>query len=528
MQQEKLKAYAKINLGLDVIGRLPDGYHQVKMVMQTVGIYDELTFERAEQGIQITTDSGILPTDENNLIYKAARLMMEKYRIEEGIRVHLQKNIPIAAGMAGGSTDAAAAMQGMNRLFRLGVPKEELMREAVSIGADVPYCLLGGTALAEGIGEELTVLPPVPDMVLLVAKPEISVSTKYVYEHLDSAEKIEPPDIDGMVSAIREQSMDGILERMENVLETVTIPAHPVIAGLKERMLELGAKRSLMSGSGPTVFGVFESEEKAQYAYERMQQEKKAEQLFVTHPVPGGFAEYKGRRLQNMQDYLQPQMDEFLPLRDVVFNTLRQAILRGELKPGERLMEIHLANQLGVSRTPIREAIRKLELEGLVTMIPRRGAEVAQITEKSMNDVLEVRRALDALCVELACERITPEELDNLKEACGKFEQATQAGDIQEIARADVALHDIIVQATGNQRLIQLVNNLAEQMYRYRFEYIKDASQHKRLVEEHRIIYESIRKKDKKTAAEAAKTHIDNQEKAIIRQIRLDSAAAKK
>lgn len=291
MQQEKLKAYAKINLGLDVIGRLPDGYHQVKMVMQTVGIYDELTFERAEQGIQITTDSGILPTDENNLIYKAARLMMEKYRIEEGIRVHLQKNIPIAAGMAGGSTDAAAAMQGMNRLFRLGVPKEELMREAVSIGADVPYCLLGGTALAEGIGEELTVLPPVPDMVLLVAKPEISVSTKYVYEHLDSAEKIEHPDIDGMVSAIREQSMDGILERMENVLETVTIPAHPVIAGLKERMLELGAKRSLMSGSGPTVFCVFESEEKAQYAYERMQQEKKAEQLFVTHPVPGGFAE---------------------------------------------------------------------------------------------------------------------------------------------------------------------------------------------------------------------------------------------
>ena len=291
MQQEKLKAYAKINLGLDVIGRLPNGYHQVKMVMQTVGIYDELTFERTEQGIQITTDSGILPTDENNLIYKAARLMMEKYRIEEGIRVHLQKNIPIAAGMAGGSTDAAATMQGVNRLFGLGVPKEELMREAVSIGADVPYCLLGGTALAEGIGEELTVLPPVPGMALLVAKPEISVSTKYVYEHLDSAEKIEHPDIDGMVLAIREQSLDGILERMENVLETVTIPAHPVIAGLKERMLELGAKRSLMSGSGPTVFGVFESEEKAQYAYERMQQEKKAKQLFVTHPVPGGFAE---------------------------------------------------------------------------------------------------------------------------------------------------------------------------------------------------------------------------------------------
>ncbi len=223
-----------------------------------------------------------------------------------------------------------------------------------------------------------------------------------------------------------------------------------------------------------------------------------------------------------MQDNLQVNMDEFLPLRDVVFNTLRQAILTGELKPGERLMEIHLANRLGVSRTPIREAIRKLELEGLVTMIPRRGAEVAQITEKSMNDVLEVRRALDALCVELACDRISEEELDKLKKACIGFEQAVTTRDAKKIAQADVALHDIIVQATGNQRLIQLVNNLSEQMYRYRFEYIKDFTQHKRLVEEHRIIYESIVNKDKETASQAAKTHIDNQEKAIIRQIRLD------
>ncbi len=223
-----------------------------------------------------------------------------------------------------------------------------------------------------------------------------------------------------------------------------------------------------------------------------------------------------------MQDNLQVAMDEFLPLRDVVFNTLRQAILTGELKPGERLMEIHLANRLGVSRTPIREAIRKLELEGLVTMIPRRGAEVAQITEKSMNDVLEVRRALDVLCVELACERISEEELDSLKKACENFERATRTKDAKQIAQADVALHDIIVKATGNQRLIQLVNNLSEQMYRYRFEYIKDFSQHDRLVEEHRIIYESIVRKDKETASRAAKTHIDNQETAIINQIRLE------
>ncbi len=215
-------------------------------------------------------------------------------------------------------------------------------------------------------------------------------------------------------------------------------------------------------------------------------------------------------------------MNEFLPLRDVVFNTLRRAILTGELKPGERLMEIHLANRLGVSRTPIREAIRKLELEGLVTMIPRRGAEVAQITEKSLQDVLEVRRALDALCAELACDRITAEGKAALKKACDGFEAATKAGEIVEIAAADVALHDIIVQATGNQRLISLINNLSEQMYRYRFEYIKDESGHENLVSEHRMIYESIMKGDKEGAAAAARLHIDNQEKSIIRQIRID------
>ena len=221
-------------------------------------------------------------------------------------------------------------------------------------------------------------------------------------------------------------------------------------------------------------------------------------------------------------------MDEFLPLRDVVFNTLRKAILTGELKPGERLREIQLAERLGVSRTPIREAIRKLELEGLVNMIPRRGAEVAQITEKSLKDVLEVRRALDALCVELACDRISAEETKQLKEACEEFERATETKDTTIIAKADVELHDIIVRATGNQRLIQLINNLSEQMYRYRFEYIKDEDRHDNLVREHRMIYESIVKRDKESAAKAAKLHIDNQEKSIIRQIRLEHGQAVK
>lgn len=217
---------------------------------------------------------------------------------------------------------------------------------------------------------------------------------------------------------------------------------------------------------------------------------------------------------------LQLSMDEYLPLRDVVFNTLRQAILRGELKPGERLMEIHLAEKLGVSRTPIREAIRKLELEGLVTMIPRRGAEVARITEKNLRDVLEVRRELDAFSCELACDRITKQEVEELRRACEEFAAATVTRDATVIAAADVKLHDIIVQAAGNDRLTEILNNLSEQVYRYRFEYIKDTSNYEKLVEEHRIIYESILNKDKQTAAQTARIHIDNQERSILNLLR--------
>ena len=223
-----------------------------------------------------------------------------------------------------------------------------------------------------------------------------------------------------------------------------------------------------------------------------------------------------------MGSIFQQDMDEYLPLRDVVFKTLRQGILTGELKPGERLMEIHLANKLGVSRTPIREAIRKLELEGLVTMIPRRGAEVAQITEKSMKDVLEVRKVLDNLSVELACDRITEEEKEMLQNACVDFEDAVKTGDFSMIAKTDVAFHDIIVAATRNIRLSQMVNNLAEQMYRYRFEYIKDSSQHNRLVQEHKEICEGIVSGNKEKALEAIEAHIDNQEIAVLKQIRID------
>lgn len=229
-----------------------------------------------------------------------------------------------------------------------------------------------------------------------------------------------------------------------------------------------------------------------------------------------------------MQDDLNLNMEDFLPLRDVVFNTLRKAILDGTLKPGERLMEVHLANKLGVSRTPIREAIRKLELEGLVVMMPRRGVEVAKISVKSLQDVLEVRRALDVLISELACERINDEQLERLKNASDNFEGVVKGTDSANpdtaaLARADEAFHNIIMEATGNMRLTTLVNNLAEQMYRYRFVYLMDTSKHEMLIKEHMHIYEAIKLRDKEEAALAARTHIDNQEAAIIEHIRKEN-----
>ena len=213
-------------------------------------------------------------------------------------------------------------------------------------------------------------------------------------------------------------------------------------------------------------------------------------------------------------------MNEYLPLRDVVFNTLRQAILRGELKPGERLMEIQLANKLGVSRTPIREAIRKLELEGLVLMIPRKGAEVAEITEKSLRDVLEVRRALEELAVELVCEKITKEQIQELKDAAEGFKEALKDGDITGIAEADVKFHDIIYMATDNQKLIQLLNNLREQMYRFRVEYLKRSDFHQQLIDEHEEIIETIESGQKDRAVQVVCQHVDNQVEAVMDTIR--------
>ena len=254
----QLKAYAKINLGLDVVRKREDGYHEVRMIMQTVKLYDKLTFHLLDEDvIRMKTNLGFLPVNEDNLVYKAVKLLKDTYQIKKGMEIDLFKCIPVAAGMAGGSTDCAAALVGASKLFGLSLSKQELMEYGVKLGADVPYCVLRGTALSEGIGEVLTPLPPIPDCYILIAKPPISVSTKFVYEHLDAAGLCKHPEIDKMVEAIREGSLTGITDRMENVLETVTIPEYPVIEEIKDCMKEQGAMNALMSGSGATVCGIF-------------------------------------------------------------------------------------------------------------------------------------------------------------------------------------------------------------------------------------------------------------------------------
>ena len=276
------KAYAKINLGLDVVRRLPNGYHEVRMIMQNVGIYDVLTFAKAEEGILLQVDNQEVPADGNNLICKAAKLLLETAGIQGGVRITLEKNIPIAAGMAGGSTDAAAAFLGINELYEIGYDIEQLKALGVKIGADVPYCIQGGTALAEGIGEVLSELPAPPACHLLVAKPDINVSTKFVYENLRANELEYHPDIDGMIKALDLGDLKGITDRLGNVLETVTVPAYPIIQEIKGVMLAAGAENALMSGSGPTVFGIFTNKDQAEAAAEAIRNAELAKQVFVT------------------------------------------------------------------------------------------------------------------------------------------------------------------------------------------------------------------------------------------------------
>ena len=283
MKNISVKALAKINMGLDVVRRREDGYHEVRMVMQTIHLFDRLELTKTNSGaITLTTNLPFLPANENNLAYKAAKLLKDEFRIRDGIDVKLHKHIPVAAGLAGGSTDGAAVLYGLNHLFGLGLSRQELMDRGVNLGADVPYCVMRGTALAEGIGEKITPLPPMVKCPVLIAKPQISVSTRFVYENLKLNAETKHPDIDRLIEDIRDKNLGAIAADMGNVLETVTIPNYPVIADIKRHMTEHGAVGAMMSGSGPTVFALFTDKSRAEQAVEQMKRGFSLKECFVT------------------------------------------------------------------------------------------------------------------------------------------------------------------------------------------------------------------------------------------------------
>ena len=283
MLELNLKALAKINLGLDVLRRREDGYHEVRMIMQTIHLYDKIQIRKLPKpGIEVSTNLYYLPVNENNLAYKAAKLLMDEFQITEGVHIGLKKHIPVAAGMAGGSSDAAAVLFGVNRMFRLGLSRQQLMERGVKIGADVPYCILRGTALAEGIGEKLTSLSPAPKCPVLIAKPPISVSTRMVYENLKLDESTVHPDIDAVISAIEAGDARTMAEHMGNVLESVTCVRYPMIVQLKDTMMRYGAMNAMMSGSGPTVFGLFPDRKTARTALLEIRRQGLAKQVYLT------------------------------------------------------------------------------------------------------------------------------------------------------------------------------------------------------------------------------------------------------
>lgn len=285
MDTIQMKAFGKVNLGLDVLRRREDGYHEVRMIMQTIQLFDRISIEKKPQeGIWLETDLPFLPVNENNIAYKAARMLMEEFHISGGLHIKIEKHIPVAAGMAGGSTNGAAVLYGINRICGLGLTKHQLMERGVRLGADVPYCIMRGTVLSEGIGEILTPVAALPDCYILVAKPPVSVSTKHVYEHLRLDLIKRHPDIDGMVKALESGSLSGVASCMGNVLETVTIPEHPEIQQIKKIMISEGAINAMMSGSGPTVFGIFDDKAQGAKARDILRKGTLAKQVYLVKP----------------------------------------------------------------------------------------------------------------------------------------------------------------------------------------------------------------------------------------------------
>lgn len=286
MDKIELKAYGKINIGLDVIRKREDGYHDLDMIMQTVDVYDDVIISR-EDGtqtyeIEVSTDADILPNDKGNLAFMAAKVLMEAYDIKSKVKIHINKRIPIAGGMAGGSADCAAVLRGVNKLFQLGLTDEQLQEYGVKLGADVPYCIVGGTKRAQGIGEILTDLPTPPKCYVIIAKPDAFVSTKFVYSHIRPAQIENHPDIDGIIESIKAGDLYGMCEKIANVMEDVTIPEYPIIQKVKDILKSNGAVNALMSGSGPTVFGIYDDEEKAKQSMDALSGKEFVSQLYLT------------------------------------------------------------------------------------------------------------------------------------------------------------------------------------------------------------------------------------------------------
>lgn len=282
----KKKAYAKINIALDAVGKRDDGYHLLRMIMQTVDLYDEIEVRKGiTNNIEITCNKSYVPSDERNLAYKAAKLFMNEFNITDGVNIHINKNIPVSAGMAGGSTDAAMVLTLMNEVFGIKADSEELKRIGLKIGADVPYCIDGGTVLCEGIGERLTPLKKFDNKILVIVKPNFGVSTKEVYKNLDLKKIYKHVDIEGLINAIELDNLQYVCNNMKNVLENVTLRKHKVLKDIKSSMLSNGALGSMMSGSGPTVFGFFDDMLTAQQCYEVMKSKYKYNDIYITRTI---------------------------------------------------------------------------------------------------------------------------------------------------------------------------------------------------------------------------------------------------
>lgn len=282
----KRKAYAKINIALDVVGKREDGYHLLRMIMQTVDIYDLIEVKKNNiNEIRILTNKYYLPTDERNLAYKAAKIFMESFKIKSGVDINIKKNIPVCAGMAGGSTDAATVLYLMNKVFNINAKNEELEKVALKIGADVPYCIEGGTALCEGVGEKITKLKDFKDKILVVVKPNFGVSTKEVYGELDINKVYKHVSVEGIIRDMENDNLYGVCSKMKNILENVTIKKHRVLREIKDELRRYGAVGAMMSGSGPTIFGFFDDMLTAQRAYEEMKVRYGYKDIFITRTI---------------------------------------------------------------------------------------------------------------------------------------------------------------------------------------------------------------------------------------------------